>query len=150
VCDEHRFEAVRRRRGWPGRHDLRHGASWLVSAAVLCVSLARLACLFRDAPCLTAHGERTWLEWSYRHPDPEDLFRRIGARLRPGEAITVTAPLAEYEAYWWHGMGSYFMWEHPIAELLNRRRPLPAPRRGRPLVIISSHDQIRVLRQPPA
>jgi hypothetical protein len=129
--------------------DLARAAAWLVSVAVLCVSLARLGCLIRHPPCLTVHGERTWLDWAYRHPDPEALFRRIGAQLRPGEPIAVMAPLAEFESYWWHGMGSYFLWDHPLAATYNWRAQPPQRLPGQALVIVSERGEIRVLRGPP-
>jgi hypothetical protein len=121
--------------------------SGLVSVLVLCVSLARFGCVTSNPPCLTAHGERTWFVWAYRHPGPEDLFRRIGRQLRPGEPIDVVASLGQYESYWWHGMASYFLWEHQLAAA-NRRGAPPAPRPGRALVIVSDAGEIRVLEEP--
>ncbi len=119
--------------------------AWLVSALVLCVSLARTDCLLRHPPCLTAHGERTWLGWAYRHPEPQQLFQRIGGQLRPGEPIVIVARAAVEETYWWRAMGSYFLPDHPIAAL--RRRD----RRSRlsasvAQVIVSASGQVRVLR----
>ena len=78
-----------RRPGIRRRH--RGRRLYLISALVLCVCLARLDCLLRHPPCLTAHGERTWLSWAYRHPEPQDLWRRIARQLRPGEAVVIVA-----------------------------------------------------------
>ena len=122
--------------------------SALVSVLVLCVSLARFGCVTDHPPCLTAHGERTWFAWAYRHPDPEDLFLRIGRQLRPGESIGIAAPLGAYEATWWHAMDSYFLWQHPLAAAASRRGALPAPHPGYALVIVSDAGEIRVLREP--
>ena len=122
--------------------------SGLASVLVLCVSLARFGCVTNHPPCLTAHGERTWFAWAYRHPDPEDLFRRIGRQLRPGESIGIVASLAEHEATWWHGMASYFLWQHPLAAIANCHGALPAPHPGFALVIVSDAGGVRVLRGP--
>lgn len=126
-------------------------AAWLVSALVLCVSLARTDCLLRHPPCLTAHGERTWLRWAYRHPEAEQLFQRIGSQLRPGEPIVIVAPGAVDETYWWRAMASYFLPDHLIAALsdLDRRHrgrpPLP-PAGGPASVIVTAGGRVRVLR----
>jgi hypothetical protein len=128
---------------------IRAGA-WCVSALVVCVCVARVDCLLRHPPCLTAHGERTWLGWAYRHPEPEEIFQRIEDRLRPGEPIVVVARQAEEETYWWRTMGAYFMPDHPIAALkdLAPGSGLP-PAVGTAQVIVSPGErQIRVLRAP--
>jgi hypothetical protein len=133
------------------RGRLATAAAWLVSALVLCVSLARTDCLLRHPPCLTAHGERTWLHWAYRHPEPQQLFQRIGSQLRPGEPIVIVAPAAVDETYWWRAMASYFLPDHPIAALsdLHRRnldRP-PRPAAGGPAwVMVTAGGRVRVLR----
>jgi hypothetical protein len=124
-------------------------AAWLVSALVLCVSLARTDCLLRHPPCLTAHGERTWLDWAYRHPEPQRLFQRIGGQLRPGEPIVIVAMAAEEETYWWRAMASYFLPDHPIAGLTNLSRPprpTPFSAGGPARVIVSAVGRVRVLR----
>jgi hypothetical protein len=126
-------------------------AAWLVSALVLCVSLARTDCLLRHPPCLTAHGERTWLNWAYRHPEPQQLFQRIGSQLRPGEPIVIVAVAAVEETYWWRAMASYFLPDHPIAALsnLDRRnldRPPPCSAGGPARVIVAARGHVRVLR----
>jgi len=133
------------------RGPLATDAAWLVSALVLCVSLARGDCLLRHPPCLTAHGERTWMRWAYRHSEPELLFQRIGGQLRPGEAIVVVARAAVAETYWWRAMASYFLPDHPIAALSDRdRRHLdrpPRPSAGGPAwVIVTAGGRVRVLR----
>jgi hypothetical protein len=126
-------------------------AAWLVSALVLCVSLARTDGLLRHPPCLTAHGERTWLDWAYRHPEPQQLFQHIGGQLRPGEPIVILAVAAVEETYWWRAMASYFLPDHPIAALsdLDSReldRP-PRPSAGGPAwVIVNAGGRVRVLR----
>jgi hypothetical protein len=126
-------------------------AAWLVSVLVLCVSLARGDCLLRQPPCLTAHGERTWLRWAYRHPEPQQLFQRIGSQLRPGEPIVIVAPAAVDETYWWRAMAGYFLPGHPIAALSDRDPrhlgPPPRPSAGGPAwVIVTAGGQVRVLR----
>jgi len=121
-------------------------AAWLISALVLCVSLARMDCLLRHPPCLTAHGERTWLGWAYRHPEPQALFHRIGAQLRPGEPVVIVARQAEAETYWWRTMGSYFLPDHPIAGCSNLHRRPRVPAGGPALVIVSAAGEVRVLR----
>jgi hypothetical protein len=133
------------------RGPLATAAAWLVSALVLCVSLARTDCLLRHPPCLTAHGERTWLHWAYRHPEPQQLFQRIGSQLRPGEPIVIVAPGAVNETYWWRAMASYFLPDHPIAALSDRDRrsldPPPRPAAGGPAwVIVTPGGHVRVLR----
>ena len=126
-------------------------AAWLASALALCVSLARTDCLLRHPPCLTAHGERTWLRWAYRHPEPEQLFQRIGSQLRPGEPIVIVAPAAVDETYWWRTMAGYFLPGHPITALSDpHRRRLdlpPQPSAGGPAwVIVTAAGRVRVLR----
>ena|ERR1700676_1791789 len=125
-------------------------AAWLVSALVLVVSLARTDCLLRHPPCLTAHGERTWLNWAYRHPEPQQLFQRIGGQLRPGEPIVIVAVAAVEETYWWRAMASYFLPDHPIAALSDLdRRNLDRPPRlagGPAWVIVTAGGHVRVLR----
>jgi len=128
--------------------------AWLVSALVLCVSLARGDCLLRHPPCLIAHGERTWLHWAYRHPEPQQLFQRIGSQLRPGEPIVVVAAGAVAETYWWRAMASYFLPDHPIAALSDLRRSdldrPPRPVAGGPAwVMITAGGRVRVLRAGP-
>jgi hypothetical protein len=132
--------------GAPATTTAAAAAAWLVSALVLCVSLARMDCLLRHPPYLAAHGERTWLGWAYRHPEPQALFQRIGAQLRPGEPIVIVAREAEGEAYWWRAMGSYFLPDHPIAGCSNLdRRPL-LHAGGPAQVIVSGAGQVRVQR----
>jgi hypothetical protein len=121
-------------------------AAWLVSALVLCVSLARTDCLLRHPPCLTAHGERTWLNWAYRHPEPQQLFQRIGSQLRPGEPIVIVAVAAVEETYWWRAMASYFLPDHPITALSNLHPPLRRSDGGPAWVIVTAGGQVRVLR----
>jgi hypothetical protein len=122
-------------------------AAWLASALVLGVSLARTDCLLRQPPCLTAHGERTWMGWAYRHPEPERLFQRIGGQLRPGEPIVVVARATVAETYWWRALASYFLPDHPIAALSDPDRPPPPLVAGGPArVIVSAHGQVRVFR----
>lgn len=126
-------------------------AAWLASALALCVSLARTDCLLCHPPCLTAHGERTWLRWAYRHPEPEQLFQRIGSQLLPGEPIVVVAPAAVDETYWWRTMAGYFLPDHPVMALsdLHRRRldPPPRPSAGGPAwVIVTAAGRVRVFR----
>jgi hypothetical protein len=126
-------------------------AAWLVSALVLCVSLARTDCLLRHPPCLTAHGERTWLSWAYRHSEPKQLFERIGSQLRPGEPIVVVAVGAVEETYWWRAMASYFLPDHPIVALGNLdgrklHQPPPRPAGGPAWVIVTADGHVRVLR----
>jgi len=136
------------------RHDrtlapgaLATAAAWLVSALVLGVSLARTPCLLRHPPCLTAHGERTWMRWAYRHSEPERLFQRIGGQLRPGEAIVVVARAAVAETYWWRAMASYFLPDHPIAALSDSdRTPPPLAAGGPARVIVSARGQVRVFK----
>lgn len=130
---------------------LARATAWLVSALVLCVSLARTDCLLRHSPCLTAHGERTWLDWAYRHPEPQQLFQRIGGQLHPGEPIVIVAVAAVEETYWWRAMASYFLPDHPIAALgnLDRRHLDRPPRRsagGPARVIVAARGHVRVLR----
>lgn len=123
------------------------GAAWLLAVAVLCVSLARIDCLVRHPPCLGAHGERTWMAWAYRHPEPRALFRRIGSQLRPGEPIVVVAAWAEEETYWWRGMGAYFLPDHPIAALSDRvRRPAAPPAPGPARVFVAADGAVAVSR----
>jgi len=121
-------------------------AAWLISALVLCVSLARLDCLLRHPPCLTAHGERTWWGWAYPHPEPQALFQRIGAQLRPSEPLVIVARRAEEEAYWWRAMGSYFLPDHPIAGCSNPDRQPQLRTGGAAQVIVSAAGQVRVCR----
>jgi hypothetical protein len=133
------------------RGPLATATAWLVSVLVLCVSLARTDCLLRHPPCLTAHGERTWLHWAYRHPEPQQLFQRIGSQLRPGEPIVIVAPGAVNETYWWRAMASYFLPDHRIAALndLHRRHLDPPPRTsagGPAWVIVTAGGDVRVLR----
>jgi hypothetical protein len=129
------------------RRALAAAAAWLVSAAVLCVCVARMNCVLGHPPCLTAHGEHTWLGWAYRHPDPQELFRRIGSRLRPGEPIVIVARQAEQETYWWRGMASYFLWDHAVNGLRNLDRLPRVPGVGQALVIVSDLGAIDVRRQ---
>lgn len=121
-------------------------ATWLVSALVLVVSLARTDGLLRHPPCLTAHGERTWLAWAYRHPEPQQLFQRIGGQLRPGEPIVIVAVAAVEETYWWRAMASYFLPDHPIAALSNLRRQPRSAAGGPAWVIVTARGHVRVLR----
>jgi len=120
--------------------------AWLVSALVLCVSLARADCLLRHPPCLAAHGERTWFAWAYRHPEPQQLFERIGGQLRPGEPMVVVAMAAVDETYWWRAMASYFLPDHRIAALSDLDRPPRLSAGGPAQVFVYAGGQVRVLR----
>jgi hypothetical protein len=122
-------------------------AGYLISALVLCVCLARLDCLLSHPPCLTAHGERTWLTWAYRHPEPQDLWRRIAGQLRPGEPVVIVARQAVAETYWWRTMAGYFLPGHPIAATRNVAARRSEPVAGAAEVIVSADGrEVRVRR----
>jgi hypothetical protein len=125
---------------------LSRSAATLLAVAVLGVCCWRLGSFVTDPPGYTAH-ERLWLAWSYRHPDPEGLFGAIEARLRPAEPIVIVAPLGRFESYWWRGTSSYFLWDHPIAAVLNRADPCPPAALGRTLVMMDDRGGWRVLRR---
>ncbi len=123
-------------------------AAWLTAALVLAVCLSRLGCMLPAAPCLDAHGERTWLAWAYRHPRPQELFRWMDAQLRPGEPVVVAAAGAEEEDYWWRTMAGYFLPDHRLLALCD-----PGPRHGAclaaggpPVAVVSPGGRLGVLR----
>lgn len=115
-----------------------------LAAAVLCVCGGRAACLARRAPCLEAHGERTWFRWAHRHDDPQTFFAALAGRLQPGEPIVIAARQGGNETYWWRGMASYFLADHPVVAVVDlARRPGPSP--GQALVVVRG-DGVRVRR----
>jgi hypothetical protein len=119
------------------------GRSLLLAAAVLGVCGWRLACCVTAPPCYTEQ-ERRWLPWCYRHPDPEALFRQIGNLLRPAEPIVIVAPLGRFETYWWRGMASYFLWDHPVEAVFNTADPRPPIAPGRALVVLDESGEPHV------
>lgn len=124
-------------------------AAWLALLFLVGLCAVRLECLVLHEPCLAAHGERIWLSWAYRHPDPEEVLRQIGAQLRPGEPVAIVARQAEQEAYWWSVMTAYFLPGHRLAGVRNLRRGPGPALPGVAQAIVHWHGRRLLILRPP-
>lgn len=96
---------------------------------------------------LTAHGERLWFGWSYRHPELGPTLARARVELRPGEAFHLVVPPGRYEERWLRVVVRYHLPEQTLAGVHELAEP-PTPPPGVTAVLLGEGGRVEVRRGP--
>ncbi len=113
--------------------------------AARAVHLARNAGSERHA-LLTAHGERRWLDWSYRDPTVGARLATAESELAPGEAVVLAVPAKRYEERWLRVMARYYLPAQPVAEVYEVGAGAAPPPAGSTVVELSADGGVAVRR----
>lgn len=116
-------------------------------AVVTAVTAWRLAAL-AGGETLTAHGERQWYGWSYRHPELAAQLARARTELRPRETVHLVVPPGWYEARWLRVMIRYHLPEQALGGIHERGEP-PFPPPGATTVALTRAGEVWVRRGEP-
>lgn len=97
------------------------GSIGRATAVALLVALSGLAAwratgIAATPPVLAAHGERTWIDWSYRHPEAERNLAAVAARLPLARCVAVVVE-ADEDPLWWSVKALYHLRRHRVVEV---------------------------------
>jgi len=76
---------------------------------------------------LTAHGERLWFGWAYRHPELAAQLARARAALAPGETVYLAVAAGPDRARWLRVMARYHLPAQELGGILAPGAAPPAP-----------------------
>jgi hypothetical protein len=97
-------------------------------ALALAATAARAARL-AGGEVLTAHGERAWFGWAYRHPGLAAQLARARDDLAPGETVYLAVAASPDQARWLRVMARYHLPEQELGGILEPGAAPPGPGR---------------------
>lgn len=104
------------------RSTISRAAAAAVLVVLSAVAAGRVPAVATTPPVADAHGERTWMEWSYRRADADPRLAALAAHLPAASCLSIVVGAGE-DPSWWRPKALYHLRRHRVVEVRRAGEP---------------------------